>query len=423
MAKRRRELLTAAASVVGSALAGCMDGDSGNGGDNQSNQSVTGEYVDREIPPTVEATFPQFQYDAANTGAVPDVSGPTGAIRSLFEFGTIGSARRLGTPAVADGTMYVTGAAGAETTTVTAPDTTGTETGTLGADETAGTVVSAVDAVSGSVQWERRYAATGDPGPTAVVDDTVVAPVGGAIVALDAVTGDQQWRYDCGVASGSAVADGTVYVVGTQDGTTLYALSAADGALAWASDIDAETNYTTPAVADGTVYVGGTTLQAFDTADGSERWRVERGVSTAPVVAEGSVVVAGDGALGAYDTDGVEQWTVELGEEDDSVPVSHPPAVADGRLYLSLAGELRVYDLELGETFYTVAIGIDGTPVVADDYVYLLGSGQATCLAAHDGATEWSYGTQQQTVSAGVAPAVVDGVAYFPAERVYAIAE
>lgn len=417
MAKRRRAWLAAAASAVGSALAGCMDGNGSNGGDdNRSNRNLSDGTGDPEIPPTVVAAFPQFQYDAGNTGAVADVSGPTGAITSLFEFG--GTDRRLGSPAVADGTVFVTGTTGDD----------GEPTATAGTEATtgtgSGTVVSAVDAVAGTVQWEQSYAATGDPGPTAVVDGTVLAPVGGSVVALDAASGDQQWSYAGGLASGITVADGTVYVIGTQDGVAkLSALSAADGTVSWEADVAAETNHTTPAVADGTVYVGGTALQAFGAADGREQWRVETPVSTPPVVREDSVVVGSESELAVYDTGGDERWSVDLGTDDESVPVTRPPAVADDRLYLSVADGIRSYDLANGEEQYAVTIGIDGTPVVADGYVYLLGPGQVTCLAADDGATEWSYGTRQHTVTDGVAPAVVDGVAYFPVERLYAIAE
>jgi len=67
-------------------------------------------------------------------------------------------------------------------------------------------------------------------------------------------------------------------------------------------------------------------------------------------------------------------------------------------------------------------MGIDGTPVVADGFLYLFGRGQLSCRAAADGSTEWSYGTHQLTSSRGAAPVIADNVAFFPAERLYAIA-
>jgi hypothetical protein len=39
-----------------------------------------------------------------------------------------------------------------------------------------------------------------------------------------------------------------------------------------------------------------------------------------------------------------------------------------------------------------------------------------------DGATEWTYGTQQLASPNGAAPVIADNVAYFPAETLYAIA-
>jgi len=433
MDRRRRSLLATAASVVCSALAGCLGDDGHEGGTNQSNRTVVSPTRDIETAPTVEASFPQYQYDAGNTGAVPEVSGPTGAISSLFEFGTLGSERRLGSPSVADGTVYVTAAAGGNESTATAAGTGTTATADAGGEttvatadagsETAETVVSAVDAATGAIRWETPYGVRGTPGPTAVGEDTVLAPVGGNVVALAAETGEQQWTYACGLASGITVAEEAVYVVGVEGGTaTLYSLSVADGSVRWERTVDAETTYTTPAVADGSVYVGGTALQVFDTADGSEQWRVENPVRTAPAVGDDAVVAASSGGLAVYDTAGTEQWRVEFTEEDP-LSVTHPPAVADGTVYLSVAEGIRVYDLDSGERSYAVDIGVDGTPVVADGYVYLFGREQLTCLAAEDGTTEWSYGTEQHADPGRVAPAVVDGVAYFPAERLYAIAE
>jgi hypothetical protein len=102
MAKRRRSVLGTAASVVGTALAGCLDGNGEGTGTNRSTPNVSNVSTDPEEPPTVESSFLQYQSDAANTGAA-EASGPTGAISSLFEFGTLGSDLRLGSPTVTNG--------------------------------------------------------------------------------------------------------------------------------------------------------------------------------------------------------------------------------------------------------------------------------------------------------------------------------
>jgi len=413
MAKRRRSVL-AAVSGVAAALAGCVDGGDENGERTQSNRNVSDESPDDSASPTVASAFLQYQSDAGNTGALVDESGPTGAIGSLFEFG---SDHRMGSPSVADGTVYVTEGRGGSGGTATAG------TGTTANSGAAETTVAAVDAVDGTTQWETTYSNTAAAGATAVTEESVLAGVGGSVVALDPATGGQQWAYACGRASDITVGDGAVYVVGTVGGTaTLHSLASADGSVRWERPIDADAQYTTPAVASGTVYVGGAALQAFGTARGAEQWRVETAVSTAPTVVDDSVVVGSGGSLRAYDTAGVEQWTTDVTAVAQEDTVSHSPAVASGTVYLSAAAGLGAYDLASGERSYRVELGIDGTPVVADGFVYLLDTGQLACLGADDGVTEWSYGTGQVEDPGSAAPAVVDGVAYFPAERLYAIA-
>src|SRR5215213_9916932 len=70
----------------------------------------------------------------------------------------------------------------------------------------------------------------------------------------------------------------------------------------------------TPAVADGVVYVGCDcdTLYALDAATGEERWQVQQGESfaTNPAVVDGVVYASnGDGNLYAFNaSDGTERW-------------------------------------------------------------------------------------------------------------------
>ena len=67
---------------------------------------------------------------------------------------------------------------------------------------------------------------------------------------------DVAWSFPAenAVSSSPAVADGVVYV-GSQDGN-VYALDAATGAQAWSFPTGAPVTFSSPAVADGVVYVG-----------------------------------------------------------------------------------------------------------------------------------------------------------------------
>ncbi|WP_277540184.1 outer membrane protein assembly factor BamB family protein [Haloarcula laminariae] len=410
MDSRRRSFLAAAGSVAAGAVAGCpgfLDSDTGQNGNNTTGTAVEGASI--QIPETVESTYPQYQYDAANTGTVPDVSGPTGAITSLFEFGQSGfvPGHRMGSPSLRDGRLYLTE-------------------GRIDGDGTRETFVYALDAVDGTRQWAKMYRGTNGAGPTAVTGGNVLATVGDTLVGLDADTGTERWTFDRPVRSGVTVDDDTVYAVGTGDGgPNLYALSAADGALSWGAPVDADAEPVTPAAAGDTVYAGGNSLQAFDATTGETVWSADHGVTTPATVAGDRVVVGSGTAVRAFDrNDGTELWSseVETYGNQESPAVTDPPAVTDDTIYAVADRGLTALSLTGGQHRYTVEMGIEGTPVIADGFIYLFGVGQLSCRAADDGSTEWTYGTRQRNSARGAAPVIGDNVAFFPAERLYAIA-
>lgn len=49
--------------------------------------------------------WPQFQYDAANTGYNPNATGPTGELTERWSFSTLGEV--VSSPIVVDDTVYV----------------------------------------------------------------------------------------------------------------------------------------------------------------------------------------------------------------------------------------------------------------------------------------------------------------------------
>ncbi|MFC6756212.1 MULTISPECIES: PQQ-binding-like beta-propeller repeat protein [Haloarcula] len=406
---RRRAVLATVASGVTATLAGC-------GGESSAADTATptsdGTPTSEETPTidAVDEAFPQFQYDAENSGSVPDVRGPTGDVGPAFEFGGGGveSGHQLGSPTLADGTVYV-----AE--------------GTIDDNDEAETVVYALDGVDGSVVWEQSYGETNGAGQTAVTDDVVLAVVSGMVVGLDRSTGEKLWSVSRDLDSGIAVADGSVYVAGsTIDERRVFSLSVADGTVQWQTDIDAEYYFPTPAVADGTVYVGGRTLQALDAETGEERWAAspQATVTAPPTVVDDTVVVGGEDTLRAYArSDGTEQWAAEVTgySANGGATVTHSPAVAGDQVHVVAAWGLSAYDLETGERRYTTETGLDGTPVVADGHLYVPGLGELACFSTADGSEVWRYGTDQSSGAGNRAPAVVDGVAYFPAEKLYAM--
>ncbi|MFC7233121.1 PQQ-binding-like beta-propeller repeat protein [Saliphagus sp. GCM10025308] len=175
------------------------------------------------------------------------------------------------------------------------------------------------------------------------------------------------WSCDCG--GHIAVVDETVYL--RADDGSVHAYEAADGSQLWQTDDFGADR--TPAVADGTVYVGGEALTAVDAENGEIRWRVELEYSDgirSPKVADGVVFVVGDGVLYAFDaSSGEEQWQFD---PDDGELHESPVPVDDGAVFV--VDETRLYAREASDgaerwTFDLEANDDDGqfsavTPVV-----------------------------------------------------------
>lgn len=165
--------------------------------------------------------------------------------------------------------------------------------------------------------------------------------------------------------------------------------------LAWHADIDV---YTSPAVADGVVYVGASTgLHAFPAICSREPSCEPLWTAAIPVTSESPAVVAGvvyvgtlDGLLYAFDAGGVvgcsgvpktcaPLWTAETG---DWIPAS--PAIAGGRVYVGSGdGKLYAFDAAGGTNcggtpktcgpLWTAQMGneVHSTPAVSEGTVYV----------------------------------------------------
>lgn len=211
-----------------------------------------------------------------------------------------------------------------------------------------GSVV-ALEADSGTERWqvERDFAdeVTVADGTVYAINTTYDSP--GIVVAIDLETGDERWSVDLGSSFGfrptpPAVADGTVYGGGTE----LVALSTTDGERQWSRDLEG-TISGSPTVVDDACYVpvDDGTVAAFD-RDGTPRWTqsVESGgwgsggdPVTSPAVADGSVYVTNTWQLTALDADtGAQRWTTQTDGD-------HPPVVADGVVYLSGLNTMEAY--------------------------------------------------------------------------------
>jgi outer membrane protein assembly factor BamB len=183
----------------------------------------------------------------------------------------------------------------------------------------------------------------GLPGATLpAVRDVIFITLGDKIYALSGNTGTILWSFapspgpfDGQNLSTPAIANGIVYVGGANQ--YVYALNAITGQKVWSFAAGAGFVESSPAVANGVVYIGSGdgSLYALNAATGAKEWSFATGASlntSAPAVANG-VVYAGstNGTVYALDaTTGVALWSFSTGNSPDTAP-----AVANGMLYIS----------------------------------------------------------------------------------------
>lgn len=213
---------------------------------------------------------------------------------------------------------------------------------------TTGGVVHAVDAATGEKRWTFTAPARRPPGfeeiggltyndiagAISVSNGTVfISSWNGHVYALDADTGRPRWTYDARdqLEGAVTVADGTVYATGDRN---LYALDAADGSLQWklnTPEDEAQVARGSPAVADGTLYVGrGTSVEnmnlaAVDAEDGTVRWETPAVLQMLanPSVANGVVYVPAGRLLALDANTGSFRWAYD----HESVIGGAPPVV------------------------------------------------------------------------------------------------
>lgn len=196
-----------------------------------------------------------------------------------------------------------------------------------------------------------------------------------------------KWEFATGAAihSSPAVADGTVYV-GSQD-SRLYALDAETGREIWSFTAGAWID-SSPAVAGGVVYFGSNdgNLYALDAATGAERWRFQTRLSirSSPAVAGGVVYFGTDNyTVHAVDAaTGTQRWVFDADGRVDSSPV-----VVDGIVYVGCSTRY-LYGLHAGDGRlrfdYKVFAPVLSAPAVQDGTVYVMNAGGE--LYAIDGA-------------------------------------
>jgi outer membrane protein assembly factor BamB len=230
-------------------------------------------------------------------------------------------------------------------------------------------------------------------------------------------TNQTLWTYTTGgmgVFSSPAVADGKVYV--GADDNKVHCVDASTGTFIW--------YYTTgdgvvsaPAVVDGKVYVGSVddNVYCFDALTGAKIWNYTTGdnVFSPPAVVDSRVYI------GSHDSklyclradDGKVEWNFTTGGQ-----VWSSPAVADGRVYFgSLDRKVYCVDAATGALIwnYTAGNELRSTAAVVNGRIYISSSdNNVYCLDAATGSKIWSYTTGGEAYT----PAIADGKVYVGSE-------
>jgi outer membrane protein assembly factor BamB/serine/threonine protein kinase len=242
------------------------------------------------------------------------------------------------------------------------------------------------------------------------------------LYAFDAQTGQQRWVALAGntiYSSSPAVANGVVYV--GFDDNKLHAVDALTGQQKWAASTG---NYvqSSPAVANGLVYVGSNDnwLHAFDEQTGKEKWKAltHNHIVSSPAVANGLVYVSSiDQHLYAFDAmTGQKKWETLI----VSTYISSP-AVVNGLVYVSTDnGKLHAFDAQTGQQKWEAPIGSGTTspPAIANGLVYVSSDhGKLYAFDAQTGQKKWEV-----DAGGGSAPlTVANGLLYVSSDKLYAL--
>ncbi|MFJ7495872.1 PQQ-binding-like beta-propeller repeat protein [Streptomyces sp. NPDC097727] len=343
------------------------------------------------------ADVPEFHGDARHTGVQPGSLG-SGSLTNAWTHRT-GSTIGMSSPVVANGTAYIGtwDTDGSQGNGVDAVDvatgrtkwhyatdslvqsTPAVHDGTVYVTEMRGTLT-ALDAATGAKKWSYTLPGSSETGRYdgyayggATVSGSTVyyfgyTTTGSHLVAVDTATGQQLWNspVDSGWwdSSTPTVVDGKVYVHDSRGGLRIY--DATTGKQLVSAGGDGGVHHSTPVVADGRVFTTQmtNTLLVRDATTGKELWRyASTGVSKddagqpgASVAVDGNTVYAAftNGRVVAFDAaTGTKLWEFQSGRAFVGSPTISGNTLwiggTDSHLYgLNKTTGAKLQDLDLG---------------------------------------------------------------------------
>lgn len=274
--------------------------------------------------------------------------------------------------------------------------------------------VYAVNATTGTQVW--KFATAGEivfSHAGTALGNVYIGSEDANLYAIKASTGAKVWSYTTpyAVFSGPTILNNVVYFAA---GLNVYALNATTGALIWKFAISNDGFINSPAVANGTVYIGAedSNLYALNATTGAMLWKFATGgsIDSPPTVANGVVYVGStDNSVYAVNArTGVQVWRYATGDEVES-----SPAVANGVVYVG-SDDDNIYainsETHTVEWSYNTGGAVYSSPVVANGVVYVgSANGNLYAFNAQNGTSLW-VGTTGGTV--GASPVVVNGAVY-----------
>ncbi len=206
----------------------------------------------------------------------------------------------------------------------------------------------AVRSDTGHVKWAYDTGGRINASPSVFGDRVCISTYAGSIVCVRRDTGEKIWTT---YVSRDTFRDESFYASPSTDGRRIYSVSrsgtvvavdAQDGDVVWKSRVGGY-GYTTPAVADGVVYVGGFDgiLRALRATTGTEIWRtraVSGRILGAPVVVGDLVyfAVLEKQTFAVRRSDGKIIWKLPMGR--------YSPVIAtESRYFFSVNGRIIAY--------------------------------------------------------------------------------
>jgi len=220
----------------------------------------------------------------------------------------------------------------------------------------------------------------------------------GRIMAVDTCSGEEIWAIVLGPnwpMSTPAVADGIVYVSAASGNMSLcmHALDALTGSELWSYTTQSGGMCGTPAVAGGLVFFANwQEIFALDAYTGVLAWSstIVPGIYFGPSIIEGMVVACGQsGAVAALDFDGNVVWSMNLADT-----LYAAPSGADGMVFIQgyMTGNLYALDSRTGSVLWTAGVGsfdAPTSPVVYGGMVYIPFTWGIRAFDEYTGSWQW----------------------------------